>query len=240
MKIVAIIQARMTSSRLPGKVLRIIGNQPMLWYSTHRLSKSSMIDHVVVATSNNSSDDDVFRFCKSKNFNCFRGDLDNVLSRYYFAGLTYQADIMVRITADCPLSDPLLVEHGIELFQKNATDYLSNTVKRTYPRGFDFEIMTFDALKKAYLCATKGFEKEHVTPYIWKTHPEQFRISQITQPNDYSSFRITVDTQEDFEVMKILIEQYKADQLNYNQITTILQKHPEIAALNKNVQQKHV
>ena len=238
MKIGIITQARMTSTRLPGKVLQKIANKTLLEYHIERAQQAGF--PVVIATSTDHTDDAIEQLCQIKQWQYFRGDLENVLSRYYHAAQTYHFETIVRITSDCPFIDGQLIKEGYQIFKDTHCEYLSNTVHRTYPRGFDFEIMTSSALEKAYLHATEDFEKEHVTPYIWKTHPDQFRIEQFTQRKDYSDFRITVDTKEDFEVIQQLIEDYHADKMRYNEIIQLLIDHPEIVAINKNVEQKPV
>src|SRR3989344_9493082 len=150
MKIVAIIQARMTSTRFPGKVLKAIADKSMLWYVVNRTRAAKKTDEVVVASSTDSSDDLIENFCKRNRIKYFRGDLDNVLKRYYETAKKFNATVVVRITSDCPLIDGRLIDEGINQFLENGYDYLSNLVERTFPRGFDFEIITFKALEKVY------------------------------------------------------------------------------------------
>ena len=239
MKIVAMIQARMTSTRFPGKVLKTIAGKPMLWYVVNRVRTAKKIGDVVVATSTDPSDDFIEDYCKSNKIKYFRGDLDNVLKRYYETAKKFNADAIVRITSDCPLIDGKLIDEGIKEFMRSDCDYLSNTVKRTFPRGFDFEIFTFDALNAAFKNATKEPEREHVTPYIWRNHPEDFKIKYFKREIDKSHFRITVDTPEDFELVKILVEKYRTDIKSADDIIEILDDHPEISQLNAHIEQKH-
>lgn len=228
----------MTSTRLPGKVLLPIAGKPMLAYLIERLKQASSLDKIVVATSREDSDKPIVAYCQEKDIDIFCGNLEDVLGRFFHTALKYQANIIVRITADCPLIDGALVQKGITKFhQQQPIDYLSNTIKRTFPRGFDFEIFTFDALKKAHQQAKKEPEREHVTPYIWQ-NPTKFRLYHFKQEMDKSSYRITVDTQEDYQVVKLLIEKYSADKKNYQQITSILDAHPEIVKINSQVMQK--
>ena len=239
MNIVAIIQARMTSTRFPGKVLKTIAGKPMLWYMVNRTRTAKMINDVVVATSTDLSDDLIEDFCKINKIKYFRGDLDNVLKRYYETAKKFNANVIVRVTSDCPLIDGKLIDEGLKEFIGGDYDYLSNTVERTFPRGSDFEILKFSALENAYKNAAEEPEKEHVTPYIWRNHPEQFKICQLKREVDKSNFRITVDTPEDLEVIKILIEKYKADKKSADEIIEILDNHPEISQLNAHIEQKH-
>lgn len=235
----AIIQARMSSTRLPGKVLLPIAEKPMLWYVVERTREAHSIREVLVATSVDPSDDPIAAFCKQNRILFFRGSHDDVLDRYFKAARWIKADIVVRITADCPLIDAGLIDRGIELFTKGHFDYLSNTVERTFPRGFDFEVFTFAALEKAFRNAKEIPEREHVTPYIYITHPQQFKIKNFSQKVDKSAYQITVDTPQDFKLLKILIEEYRADELNYQQIISFLDAHPELVKINKEVKRKH-
>jgi len=239
MNIVAIIQARMSSTRFPGKVLKKIGGKPMLWYVVSRTRTAKKIRDVVVATSIDPLDDLIENFCKSNKIKYFRGDLDNVLKRYYDTAKKFNADVIVRVTSDCPLIDGKLIDEGLKEFIGGDYDYLSSTVERTFPRGFDFEILKFSALENAYKNAAEEPEKEHVTPYIWRNHPEQFKICKITRPVDKSGFRVTVDTPEDLNVIKILIAKYGADKKTVDEIIEILDNHPEISQLNAHIEQKH-
>ena len=239
MKTVAIIQARMASTRLPGKVMSLINNQPMLAYVVIRAKKAKQIDEVLIATSTHPADDAIEAFCEKEHVSYFRGSMIDVLSRYYKAAIKYQADVVIRITSDCPLIDGTLIDQGLTNFKKAGVDYLSNLIERTFPRGFDFEIFTFVALEKAFLNAKDASEREHVTPYIYFTHPQDFKILNFRQKEDKSVYQITVDTPQDLELLKILIEQYNADKLNYKQIITLLDSHPELVAINKEVKRKH-
>jgi len=239
MNTVAIIQARISSMRLPGKVLIDICGKPMLWYVVKRTKWAKHINKVVVATSTESFDNPIVDFCKKYKIGYFRGDLEDVLSRYYHCARKYKADVIVRVTADCPLIDGTLIDRGLATLRKSKTDYLSNTVVRTFPRGFDFEIFKFSALNKAYRNTKEDPEKEHVTPYIWRNHPEKFKIGQLKRRGDKSGYRITVDTWEDFKVVKELIEKFSAHEKNAEEIIEILDKHPELVKINKNIDQKH-
>lgn len=238
MKVIAIIQARMSSTRLPGKVLMKIAGKPMLWYLIMRLKKSSLIKTVVVATSTQKEDDVIVKFCRQERLQVFRGNLANVLDRYYQTALKFSADIVIRLTSDCPLIDHTLIEKGLDLFTKHNSDYVSNTVRRTFPRGFDFEIISFKALKEAQKRAKELAELEHVTPYIWRYHPDDFNIRQLIQQRNNSAYRLTVDTPEDFQLVKILIEKYHAHTRSFSEIIRILDHHPDLTIINKHVEQK--
>ncbi len=237
MKIGIITQARMSSKRLPGKVLKKIGGKTLLEYHVGRALNSGF--PVIVATSTDKGDDQIETICKEKKWHCFRGDLSDVLSRYYHAAKKYELDVIIRITSDCPLIDSTLIKRGVTLFRKTHVQYISNTVKRTYPAGFDFELFTFTALESAYMQATKKYEREHVTPYIWQ-HPNLFSIKQLTQKHDYSQYRLTVDEIDDFSLVRKLIEEFGVVDQNYRTITKIMRENSELADINKEVRQKNL
>ncbi len=239
MQIVLIIQARMSSTRLPGKVLLPINGEALLWYVVNRIKCTKHIDQVVIATSTNASDDKLYIYCQKQQYTVFRGKLDDVLSRYYETAKEFKADTVIRITSDCPLIDGDLISQGLEQYLEENSDYLSNTIKRTFPRGFDFEIFTFKALETAYKNAHDTVEREHVTPYIYRTHRQEFKISQFVQRIDKSAYQLSVDTQEDYQLIKILIENYHADSLNCQQIISLLDSHPELPAINNHIPRKH-
>lgn len=230
----------MTSTRLPGKIMKEVNGKPLLQYHIERL-KQSGID-IGIATTINATDDVVSEFAKQNNIPCFRGSEHNVLSRYYEAAIQFKFDIIIRVTSDCPLIDPHLIRHSVEKYLKfnNKHMYVSNGIERTFARGFDFEIFSFELLKDAYNNAKEQPDLEHVTPYIWKNSSKNVQFYYVKQNIDNSSFRITVDTPEDFELIKILIEKYGADKLPYNEIETILASHPELVAINQHIEQKKV
>lgn len=236
MKAAIITQARMGSTRLPGKVLKTIKDKSLLAYHLQRAGWSGL--PIVVATTIKSEDDFIIEECKKLNISYFRGAKDDVLSRYYHCAKKNHLDTIIRITSDCPLIDGYLIREGYEEYRKLKVDYLSNRIKKTFPRGLDFEIFSFRALKLAYKKAKELPEREHVTPYIWRNNPDLFRIKNFSYKLNKSSYRITVDTDKDFEVIKILIEDFGADEKGYEQIIEILDKHPEIATINENIRQK--
>lgn len=236
MKIAIITQARMTSTRLPGKVLKIVKGEPLLFYHVERARLSGI--SVIVATTINKEDDVIAQECQKLKVPCFRGDESDVLGRYYNCAKELALDTIVRITSDCPLIDGALIKKGVESFAKSKADYLSNTVERTFPRGFDFEIFSFKALQTAYQEAKDNSEREHVTPYIWRNNPALFKIESYVNQVDKSDYRITVDTELDFLLIKELIEEFRADQKNCQQIIEIFEKYPELAKINENVKQK--
>ncbi|WP_163538889.1 glycosyltransferase family protein [Gracilibacillus sp. YIM 98692] len=239
MNIVAIIQARMGSSRLQGKVLKEVMSKPLLEYQLQRVKKSELITDVVVATTLLPSDDLIIDLCNELNIKTFRGPENNVLERYYQAAREYDANIIVRMTGDCPLIDPFIIDKVIDNYIDNEYDYVSNTQIRTYPRGMDVEVFSGKALKSAYDNAKKGYEKEHVTPYIY-LNKRYFNIGQVQYKENYSKYRLTVDTAEDFNLIsEILKSIYPNKQLfTLNDIIYLLEKEPELIEINKHVKQK--
>ncbi|QMU28978.1 glycosyltransferase family protein [Adhaeribacter radiodurans] len=224
----------MTSTRLPGKVLLPVKNQPLLKYHTDRLKKNNF--PIYLATTTNATDDVIAQFAEQEGVYCYRGNEDNVLSRYYETALENQLDVIVRVTSDCPLVDGDLIKTGVEKYLQwqNETIYLSNSIVRTFPRGFDFEIFSFQQLEEAFLKAETTFQKEHVTPYI----KEHAQAEHVVYSEDASDLRITVDTPEDFQLIKILIEDFQADTLSYQEIIKLLRSHPELVKINAHIEQK--
>lgn len=235
-----ISQARMTSSRLPGKILKEVNHKSLLNYHIQRLRQSGL--DVIIATTTNQTDDVIQQFAEKEQLKFHRGDENNVLSRYHEVAVKYGMDVIIRVTSDCPLIDPHLIRNNLEKYFKfnNPQLYMSNGMERTFARGFDFEIFSFQLLDEAFKNATEEGDLEHVTPYIWKNRSGKVELYSVKQTIDNSRFRITVDTPEDFELIKILIEQYKADQLPYTAIERILTEHPELSAINAHIEQKKV
>lgn len=246
MKIVAIIQARMGSTRLPGKIMMDLAGRPLLMHVVNRVCASRGIDEVIVATTTKDLDDVVERFCQEHSVKCFRGDEQDVLNRFYQTAKDHVADIIIRVTADCPLLDPQLLSAMIEQFVRRTAervrvDYLSNTLKRTYPRGLDAEIFSFAALEKAWKEARQPEDREHVTSYIWK-HPEHFYLQNYSQREDLSFHRWTVDVKEDLAFIQLVYTALYQPQAIFSTIEVLkfLNAHPELLKLNMHVQQKEV
>ena len=199
MKIVAIVQARMGSTRLPGKVLKEIFRKPVLIHDLDRIKEIKLVNKIVVATTINKRDEIIICAVKDYdgNIGLFKGSEEDVLDRYYQAAIVFDADVIVRITSDCPLIDPIVSEKVIQTFLENKCDYCSNNLERTYPLGLDTEIFTFSALERAWKEATHNFEREHVTPYI-RNNPEKFELLNVSNEVDLSHYRWTLDTSDDF------------------------------------------
>ena len=235
---VAIIQARMGSTRLPGKVLLPLDGKPMLKFQIERVIKAQTIDKVVVATSNFKGDDVIFDFCASENIDCYRGSENDVLSRYYKAAIMHNAQNIIRLTADCPFSDPEIIDAVVNKLLAEKLDYAANTVPpetSTFPDGSDVEVFTLDALTKAYEGAVLPADREHVTFYFWKGKKAQtFKIGQLSQLVNDSKYRITVDYPEDYELamkLALLIKQANVfGDLHF--ILEALKSTPELVAIN--------
>lgn len=243
MKIVAIVQARMGSTRLPGKILLDLAGEPMLVRVINRLSRSEMVDDVVVATSDKPADDAIVALCRKHDWIFFRGSEEDVLDRYYRAAIAYQADVIVRITSDCPLIEPEIVDLVVQAFldRHPDIDYVSNIIpKRTFPRGLDTEVVASDALHQAWLEAENSSWREHVTPCIWR-NPERFKIYNILNENDLSHMRWTVDTPEDLKFVRRIFGFFGGqDDYSWRKVIALLEQHPEWLAINRNVEQKTI
>jgi spore coat polysaccharide biosynthesis protein SpsF len=243
-KTVAIIQARMGSSRLPGKVLMPILERPMLYYVVERLKQVESIDQIVVATSDLPRDDEIAHFCRSNNVNVSRGSETDVLDRYYQTANKINADVIIRVTADCPLIDPVLIEKLITEFTKSNTDYYSiaagapasnKHTRNRFPEGLVAEIFTIQALFDAWQNGDKPDHREHVTPYIWKNE-EKFRIGIMTcRGADFSNYRWTVDNPEDFKLVQWIYENLYEDKPSFNMhdVLDLLDKTPSMMKINQ-------
>jgi len=240
-KIVAIIQARMGSTRLPGKVMKEIVGFPMLWHVVNRLKHSILLDRIVVATTINSKDDIIEDFCKKNNIELFRGNEDDVLDRYYMSAKHFEADIIVRITSDCPLIDPYIVDLVIRKHMNCNVDYTSNTLKRTYPLGLDTEVFNFSSLEKAYYEAKENYQREHVTVYFYE-NPNLFKLQNVENSINLSYLRWTVDEERDFQfVSEIYNRLYREDKIFLMEdIIEVLKKEPHLIEINKDVKQKKI
>ena len=244
MKTVAIIQARMGSTRLPGKVLRSLCGKTILAHVVDRVRASMAVDEIVVATTDRPADDALAALVPTLGVTLFRGSEDDVLSRYYFAALAAKADTVIRITSDCPLFDGGVLRVMLKDFASRrahglALDYLSNTLTRSYPRGLDAEIFDFTTLERTQREAAQAFEREHVTPYIYG-HPELFALANHTGVPDLSQHRWTLDTDEDWRLIEaIYTALYRADRLfGTNDILALFDRQPNLFALNAHIVQK--
>lgn len=243
MKTVAIIQARMGSTRLPGKVLMDLGGMTVLARVVHRAKQCRRLDEVVVATTDREQDRAIVEETQRCGATVFRGSETDVLDRYFQATVYARADVVVRITSDCPLLDPGLLERMLLRFHTllrhgYPADYLSNTQTRTYPRGLDIEIFTQAALTRAHREARDPFEREHVTPYFYR-NPQSFALVEERNRVDWSGYRWTLDTPEDFCFLQQLVTalEERGDALTTEAAVLLLEERPELAAINRHVRQ---
>lgn len=238
-----IVQARMGSTRLPGKVMMKLLGRPMLDQQIERLKRVKNVDSIIVATSTAFGDNTIEALCADLAVPCFRGSEDDVLARYYDAAKSADADTLVRVTGDCPLIDPQLIDDMIARYdsESDALDYLSNTVERTYPRGLDTEVVSMSALERAHNEATEQPQREHVTPYIWQ-NPDKFSVAAYTDEKDYSHHRWTVDTVQDLVLVQKMFEALypKQPDFSWHDCLALLKQHPDWVRINADVQQKAV
>jgi spore coat polysaccharide biosynthesis protein SpsF len=240
MNTLAIVQARMGSCRLPGKVLMDLGGQTVLARVVRRLKRSSEIDKMVVATTRQPADDMIAEACESLQVPCFRGAEHDVLDRYYQAAHSYSASAVVRITADCPLIGPQLVDETIRVLREERADYASNLFPRTYPRGLDAEVFTAAALDRAWNEAREPYQREHVTPYLYQ-HPETFRLAAVRGGLDYSRYRWTLDTLEDLKLLRTIYSLFDGrDDFSWQEVLHVIERKPNLRELNSQVLQKSV
>lgn len=240
-----IIQARIGSGRLPGKILKDLCGFPMLYHVVERCKESKRADKVIVATTTQQEDDVTASFCDEHKVDYARGSENNVLERYHETALKFGSSRIVRVTADCPLIEPSIIDLCIEKFEKEkGMDYLSNISVRTFPRGLDVEVFSFDALERAWKRAKEPYEREHVTPYIWENKNGEFKIGEVLRasPEYARNYRLTVDYPEDFEVVKKIYEAlYKPNTIvDAREALAFLDHHPEIARINAYCEQKPV
>ena len=242
MKVVAIIQARMGSTRLPGKVLKNVLNKSLLEYEIERIKRASFIDEIVIATTGNEEDDAIINKCHELSVPYFRGAEEDVLSRYYHAAVDFHADAVVRLTADCPLIDPNVIDKMITTYLTNRKlDYVSNTIERTYPRGMDVEVISKESLFKLHEKALEKSDREHVTSYILK-HLNDFRVENVKYKHDFHQLRLTVDTMEDFNLIKRLIEHLypKNNAFTLEDILDLFHQYPDWKKINAHIEQKKI
>ena len=238
MRIVAIIQARMGSTRLPGKVLKDLGGDTVLARVVNRTRRAALLNEVVVATTVLPADDVIVQECERLKVACFRGDEADVLDRYFHAAREFAADVVVRITADCPLIDPELIDATIRSGFDQKADYATNSLVLTYPRGLDVEVFTADALERAWSAASEEHQRIHVTPYLYE-NPKLFKLISIADQTDHSRYRWTLDTTEDLEMIRAVYRHFgNRDNIRWNEVLDLMENRPELALLNSHVRQK--
>jgi len=242
MKVVIISQARMTSTRLPGKVLKMVNGKSLLEYQIERLKRSRMADEILIATTTDETDLPIVELCERLHVCCYRGSEEDVLSRYYEVAIKSNADVVVRVTSDCPVIDPMVIDSVITFFLENYPDfdYISNTQKRTFPRGMDTEVFSIQTLKESHNEALEILDREHVTLFI-RRHDDRYKLGGLTYHENQSSHRWTVDTREDLNLVSKIIDALypvKAD-FTLEDILKLLEKNPDWVKINAQVETKY-
>ena len=263
--IFAIIQARMASTRLPGKVLLDIGGEPMLVRVVERARRAKTLDGIIVATTIDSSDDGVAELCQERGYPCYRGSVHDVLDRYYQAGLQFGVDILVRLTADCPIIDGMVIDETVNAFlgrlpaeerpftgrfEDIPFDFAANRLpppwKRTYPIGLDTEVCAFPTLEQVWQEAKKPHQREHVMPYLYEDFwqdqqaPSRFRICLVNHDPDYGWLRWTVDTAEDLQLLRQIYSHFNnQDDFTWRDVLTLFEQEPALAQVNVAVRHKN-
>ena len=229
----AFIQARMSSTRLPGKVLKLINGKPVLWHVVSRLQFSKNLTKIVVLTSTDKSDDEIYDYCSKQNFLCFRGELDDVLKRFYDASIFYKSDNVVRITADCPLIDPIIVDEIIDIHTTDSNDY--TYLFGEFPDGLDCSIFSNKCLKESHLLAKKNYEREHISQFVEKNE-SNYKIGQLRKFSGKNHIRITLDEPSDFLLIKIVFEKFKNKNFfDFINIIKFLESNPDLLNINSNI-----
>lgn len=233
-----IVQARMTSTRLPGKVLLPVAGRPMLGWVLERLRAVRDDVGVAVATTTGASDDPIVDLCATLDIPVVRGSEQDVLDRYHDAAAKLSADPVIRITSDCPLIDPATSRAVLELWERDTPDYASNTLERTFPRGLDTEVLSRSTLDIAWATATEVFEREHVTPYVYR-RPERFRLANLSSGRDEGMRRWTVDTLEDLHFVRAIYEELAPRDPTFDAeaVRALLHERPGLESINAHVEQ---
>ena len=230
-----IIQVRTQSIRLPNKVLALINNKPLIWHIIQRLKKCEMVEQIILATSYREEDKKLIKIANDCNILSFVGDEDDVLSRFHQAALKFNADPIIRITGDCPLVDPYLLDEMLGFYVENNYDYVSNTIIPTYPDGLDIEIFSFKSLRKTFNEAKLKSEKEHVTPYIWK-NPGIFQLYNYRNKEELSNYRWTVDEQLDLELIRQIYSNFKPKIIfSFQDVIEMGKLNPQIFKINEKI-----
>ncbi|MED1642045.1 glycosyltransferase family protein [Brevibacillus agri] len=242
MKTGVIVQARMGSTRLPGKVLLNLNGQSVLSHVVERCKQISRVDEVIIATTNEKRDDPIVNEASKLGVPFYRGSEEDVLSRYVEAANLFQLDVIIRVTSDCPLIDPTvsseIVEHFFALPMK---DYCSNTLERSYPRGLDTEVFSIDVIKKTNKEASLKYQREHVTPYIYENR-HLFNVMSIKSEKDYSRYRWTLDTQEDWVLIEEIYSKLHTNNrtFTWREAIRLMESIPELSKINEHIEQKNL
>ena len=229
-----IIQARMGSTRLPGKIMKLLDEKnPSLYYTINQLKNCKTFDKIIVATTTLNEDNVVEEYLKNLDIDIFRGNSEDVLDRYYECAKYYELTSIIRITGDCPLIDPCIVDHGVDIFQSKLYDYVTNTFPRTFPDGNEVEIFSFTSLEKAWNNAKLPSEREHVTPYF-KNFRNIFKVKNFKHNDDISYLRWTMDFEEDLKLIKIIISKIFTRPIYLQNILNLLKQEPKLIKINNN------
>jgi spore coat polysaccharide biosynthesis protein SpsF len=239
MRTAVIIQARMGSSRLPGKVMKILEGRSVLSHVIHRIKAIQEVDEVVVATTLLPSDQIIVEESHRYGVTSFRGDEQDVLRRYYEAAKQIKADVVVRITSDCPLIDPDIVADVIRWYHTHNLDYVSNSLVPSYPRGLDTEVFSFRVLEEANFFAREAKQREHVTPYIYQ-NPTKYKLGVVKSQVDYSKYRWTLDTTEDWELISKIYQKLYLPEgiIAFQEVVALLEREPWLHSINAHIEQK--
>lgn len=241
MKVGAIVQARMTSSRLPGKVLRQVVGKPMLAHLVERATRATLVEDIVVATTTNPADDQIEAACRRLGVNCFRGSEEDVLGRVLGAARKFRIDLIVELTGDNVLIDPFVIDRVVQTYLDGDVDYVSNALQLTYPLGLNVQVFSTETLAEVDQLTADPVDREHVSLYIYE-HPERFKLRNVESglPPRYSGIRLTVDTADDFDVITAVYEALYADdpQFGLTEVLQLFDRQPELAGRNRHVQQR--
>ena len=239
-RVVAIIQARLGSTRLPGKVLAPLAGASMLARVCRRVARAMLVDEVLVATTRHERDDAIVDECARLGFGVFRGSEHDVLDRYYHAAQAARADLIVRVTSDCPLIDPGVIDRVVRAMLSRRGDYAANVLMRTFPRGLDTEVVTARALERAWRDARESYERVHVMPYFYR-HPEWFRLVSVTGPHELGHWRWTVDSPEDLAFVREIYQRMNGqDDFTWRDVRRLLERQVELTEINAHVPQKQM
>lgn len=240
LRVVAIVQARMGSKRLPGKVLKRVLGKPLLEFQIERMKRSKTVDQLVIATSLEEKDSEIVRLCERLDVECYRGSELDVLQRYYKAATHYLANAVVRISADCPLIDPHVMDEVIATYldQYPAYNFVTNSVVKTYPLGMDIAVFSYQLLKEAHFAAKEPYEREHVTP--WILEKEDLLLKDVLYSSNESHYRWTVDTKEDFTLIKKILEKLYPNNPTFTleDVLELMSSYPELKKINEGVKQR--
>lgn len=243
MRVVSMIEARMRSSRLPGKILRPAVGKPMLELLIERLRRARRIDQIVVATTENPADDAIEQLARRLGVGCFRGSEEDVLDRVLQAAQSVAADILVETTGDCPLMDPEVVDHLVGIYLANKYDYVANVLKRTYPAGLDIQVFATAVLAKVASLTEDPADREHVSLYIYE-HPERFKLHNVESalPEKYWDLRLTLDTPEDYALIAAIYDALYPNNpaFRLSDVLQLFDRRPELRDLNAEVHDKPV